>query len=63
MDQKSNLVATEPKPTINSSDAKEKDHEEVGQLLHDEEDVKNTRCGIGPFKPSWLQVRLFSPEF
>ncbi|XP_047468912.1 solute carrier organic anion transporter family member 74D-like [Penaeus chinensis] len=56
MDQKSNLVDTEPKPTINSSDTKAKEQEEVGQLLHDEEDVKDTRCGIGSFKPNWLQV-------
>nr|XP_053647821.1 solute carrier organic anion transporter family member 4A1-like [Cherax quadricarinatus] len=25
-------------------------------LIHTQEDVKDTLCGIGPFKPKWLQV-------
>ncbi|XP_042874771.1 solute carrier organic anion transporter family member 74D-like isoform X2 [Penaeus japonicus] len=52
MEQRSNLLETGPRPT----ETRATDHDEVGQLLHDERDRKNTRCGVGPFKPSWLQV-------
>ncbi|XP_047469181.1 solute carrier organic anion transporter family member 74D-like [Penaeus chinensis] len=58
MDQKGNLLDSGPQPKINRSptDAKYEDQEEVSALLHDEGDLQDTRCGIGPFKPKWLQA-------
>lgn len=31
--------------------------EEARVLIGDEAELEDTRCGIGPFKPQWLQVR------
>nr|XP_027224102.1 solute carrier organic anion transporter family member 3A1-like [Penaeus vannamei] len=58
MDRKDNRLDGGPQPEVNRSppDAQDEDPEEVSALLHGEGDLQDTRCGIGPFKPKWLQA-------